>query len=95
MSHPTVPGDREALPSVPPSATQHPEWKAAPVNGPMIVEAALSHLRDLPAGAVKLVAVEVLLADPESLQDDVLESCLYILRDKLRGAAAGTPDEPR
>lgn len=32
-----------------------------------------------------LLAVEVLLAEPEALQDDVLESCLYILRDRLRG----------
>jgi hypothetical protein len=29
--------------------------------------------------------VEVLLTEPESLGDDVLESCLYILRDRLRG----------
>jgi hypothetical protein len=33
----------------------------------------------------RLLAVEVLLAEPEALQDDVLESCLYLLRDKLRG----------
>jgi hypothetical protein len=33
----------------------------------------------------RLLAVEVLLAEPEALQDDVLESCLYILRDRLRG----------
>jgi hypothetical protein len=32
----------------------------------------------------RLLAVEVLLAEPEALQDDVLESCLYILRDRLR-----------
>jgi hypothetical protein len=25
------------------------------------------------------------LADPKSLGDDVLESCLYILRDRLQG----------
>jgi hypothetical protein len=31
-----------------------------------------------------MLAVEILLADPESLGDDVLESCLYILREKLR-----------
>jgi hypothetical protein len=31
-----------------------------------------------------MLAVEILLADPESLHDDVLESCLYILREKLR-----------
>jgi hypothetical protein len=38
----------------------------------------------LPAKAAKMVAVEILLADPESLEDDVLESCLYVLREKLR-----------
>ena len=35
----------------------------------------------------RLLAVEVLLAEPEALDDDVLESSLYILRDKLKGAA--------
>lgn len=39
----------------------------------------------LHAEAARLLAVEVLLADPESLGDDVLESCLYILRDRLQG----------
>jgi hypothetical protein len=33
----------------------------------------------------RLLAVEVLLAEPEALQDDVLESCLYI----FARAAAG------
>jgi hypothetical protein len=33
----------------------------------------------------RLLAVEVLLSEPESLGDDVLESCPYILRDRLRG----------
>jgi hypothetical protein len=33
----------------------------------------------------RLLAVEVLLRQPESFGDDVLESCLYILRDRLRG----------
>jgi hypothetical protein len=40
----------------------------------------------LPPKAAKMAAVEVLLADPESLDDDVLESCLYILRERLRTA---------
>lgn len=40
----------------------------------------------LPPNQAKLLAVEILLADPESLGDDVLESCLYLLRDKLRTA---------
>jgi hypothetical protein len=35
--------------------------------------------------AARLLAVEVLLSEPEALRDDVLESCLYILRDRLRG----------
>jgi hypothetical protein len=35
----------------------------------------------------RLLAVEVLLAEPEALDDDVLESCLYLLRDKLKGVA--------
>lgn len=33
----------------------------------------------------RLLAIEVLLSEPEALQDDVLESCLYILRDRLNG----------
>ena len=33
----------------------------------------------------RLLATEVLLDDPEALGDDVLESCLYLLRDRLRG----------
>jgi hypothetical protein len=39
------------------------------------------------AALPRLLAVEVLLADPETLRDDVLESCLYILRDRLTGEA--------
>ena len=39
----------------------------------------------LPAQAARLLAVEILLTDPESLADDVLESCLYLLRDRLKG----------
>jgi hypothetical protein len=35
--------------------------------------------------AARLLAVEVLLAEPEALADDVLESCLYLMRDRLRG----------
>ncbi len=38
----------------------------------------------LPVKAARLLAVEILLAEPESLGDDVLESSLYILREKLR-----------
>ena len=39
----------------------------------------------------RLLAVEVLLAQPEALGHDVLESCLYILRDRLRGSDSTQP----
>jgi hypothetical protein len=39
-----------------------------------------------PSPVARLLATEVLLAAPEAREDDVLESCLYILRDKLRDA---------
>jgi hypothetical protein len=32
----------------------------------------------------RLLAVEILLADPESLGNDALEADLYILREQLR-----------
>jgi hypothetical protein len=51
------------------------------VNEPVTAEAVLSHL---PARAAKLAAIEILLSDPDSLQDDTLESSLYILRERLR-----------
>jgi hypothetical protein len=47
-------------------------------------------ITSLPAPAARMLAVEVLLADPEALADDVLESCLYLLRDRLR-AVTGEP----
>jgi hypothetical protein len=50
---------------------------------PVTVEAAISHL---PARAARMVAIEVLLADPAALGDDTLESGLYILRERLRAA---------
>jgi hypothetical protein len=45
--------------------------------------------RDVASFAVpvaRMLAVEILLADPEALGDDVLESSLYLLREKLRAA---------
>ena len=50
------------------------------MNTPAVLEA-------LPRSAARMLAVEILLAEPESLGDDVLESCLYILREKLRAAS--------
>jgi hypothetical protein len=43
-----------------------------------------AEISELPARAARMLAVEILLADPETLGDDVLESCLYLLREKLR-----------
>jgi hypothetical protein len=45
---------------------------------------ATAEISALPAKAARMLAVEILLADPEALHDDVLESCLYLLRDRLR-----------
>lgn len=42
---------------------------------------------------VRLLAVEVLLAHPEELGNDALETDLYILRDQLR-AAVQSPAMP-
>ena len=47
---------------------------------------AVKEITGLPRDAARMLAVEILLAEPESLGDDVLESCLYILRAKLRAA---------
>ena len=38
----------------------------------------------LPTRTARLLAAEILLAEPETLGDDVLESCLYLLRDRLQ-----------
>jgi hypothetical protein len=48
-------------------------------------------ITSLPAPAARMLATEILLADPQALADDVLESCLYLLRERLR-AAAGEPN---
>jgi hypothetical protein len=53
------------------------------VNETRTAEATISHL---PANAAKMAAIEILLAEPEALDDDTLESSLYILREKLRAS---------
>ena len=53
------------------------------MNEATTVKAAISQL---PAKAAKMAAIEILLADPEALGDDTLESSLYILREKLRAS---------
>ena len=62
------------------------------------MDAALSHSATftglpatVPAHEAMLLAVEVLLANPEALGNDALEGDLYCLRDTLRGVE--TPDE--
>ena len=40
----------------------------------------------LTSPAARMLAVEILLAEPQALEDDVLESCLYLLRERLRTA---------
>ncbi len=51
-----------------------------------VVSTVEAKVQVLPPRAARMVAVEILLADPEVLQDDVLESCLYVFREKLRAA---------
>jgi hypothetical protein len=51
------------------------------------VNTAHAAIAALPPSAARMAAVEILLTEPEALEDDVLESCLYILREKLRAAA--------
>jgi hypothetical protein len=51
-------------------------------------DAPVQEVITLPAHAARLLAVEVLLADPEALQNDALEGDLYILRDRLREGKA-------
>jgi hypothetical protein len=58
------------------------------VEGGRKVRPVTADIASLPANAARMLAVEILLADPEALGDDVLESCLYILRERLRAAAS-------
>jgi hypothetical protein len=50
-------------------------------------------VRALPPRAALMVAVDVLLAAPEVLEDDGLESCLYIFREKLLARTTPPPRE--
>jgi hypothetical protein len=43
----------------------------------------------------RLLAVEVLLTDPEELKMDPLEGDLYELRDRLRAELAGPATSPQ
>jgi hypothetical protein len=50
------------------------------------MDAQVTPFTRLSADAARMLAVETLLADPEALDDDILESCLYLLREKLRAS---------
>jgi hypothetical protein len=45
-----------------------------------------AQIKNLPASAARMIAVEILLADPDALGDDVLEACLYVYRERLRAS---------
>lgn len=45
-----------------------------------------AEIKSLPVSVARMVAVEILLAAPESLGDDILEACLYVYREKLRAS---------
>ena len=47
-------------------------------------------ISNLSARAARTLAVEILLSNTEWLADDVLESCLYLLQDRLAGAPRDT-----
>ena len=51
------------------------------------MDASVTPFTRLSAPAARMLAVETLLADPEALGDDVLESCLYLLRERMRDPA--------
>jgi hypothetical protein len=52
------------------------------------------NLPRIDAARARLLAVEVLLADPETLKNDALEGDLYILRDQLTAALSGANPGP-
>jgi hypothetical protein len=51
------------------------------------MDAAVTPFTRLSADAARVLAVETLLADPDALDDDVLETCLYLLRERLRASS--------
>jgi hypothetical protein len=66
-------------------------WAAGPSTGQTTGQQGRTRTMSNPPGlvtlhshAARLLATEVLLSDPEALADDVLESCLYLLRDRLQ-----------
>jgi hypothetical protein len=58
------------------------------------MDGAVTPFTRLPATAAQMLAVETLLAEPEALGDDVLETCLYLLRQRLHESAGRPGDHP-
>jgi hypothetical protein len=50
------------------------------------MDASVTPFTCLSAQALRMLAVETLLAEPEELCDDVLEGCLYLLRERMRAS---------
>jgi hypothetical protein len=58
------------------------------------MDGAVTPFTRLPTTAARMLAVETLLAEPEALGDDVLETCLYLFRQRLHESAARPGDHP-
>jgi len=58
------------------------------------MDGAVTPFTRLPTTAAQMLAVETLLAEPETLGDDVLETCLYLFRQRLHESAASLGDRP-
>jgi hypothetical protein len=58
------------------------------------MDGAVTPFTRLPATAAQMLAVETLLAEPEALGDDVLETCLYLFRQRLHESAGRPGDQP-
>ena len=50
------------------------------------MDAAVTPFTRLSGQAARMLAVETLLAEPEELGDDVLETCLYLFRERMRAS---------
>jgi len=58
------------------------------------MDGAVTPFTRLPTTAAQMLAVETLLAEPETLGDDVLETCLYLFRQRLHESAGRPGDHP-
>jgi hypothetical protein len=74
-------GDAATTPPGPPIAGGTLPASARPLRDLAIVA-----IRALQPAAARMLAVEILLTEPEALGDDVLESSLYLLRERMRAA---------